>query len=481
MNRNTLASLLLLFSARKGNMGKCNLGTLGFQIVLVASAALMIASNVWAGTAVLSWNPNSEPTLAGYRVYYGESRPYSQRLDVSNVTRYTVDGLVEGRTYYFAVTAYTALNSESVYSNEVSKTIPDTTPPQLSSIAAVSPSSSSASLSWVTNEPATSRVEFGLTSAYGASSPLDSTLVTSHRVTLQGLARGTMYHYRIISQDAAGNAAMSSDATFTSALTADTTPPVISAVAASDVTSTGATVTWTTNEPSESQVEYGTTTAHGSTTPLNITLVTNHSMTLSGLSPSTTYHFRVTSPDAAGNIGTSADFTFTTAETSRLTNLSTRGPVSTSPDLMYGGFIIGGDAPKTVLIRGRGPSLSGAPFNVPGTLANPKIDVYSGQTVIARNDNWQTTDPLCLSPATACGNASEIIATGRDPCQPNPMQSVTPPGCIRESAVLITLPPGPYSVIMSGVNGGTGVGLFGVTEMDASGVTKLVNVSTRGV
>ncbi|MFZ5876474.1 MAG: SBBP repeat-containing protein, partial [Nitrospirota bacterium] len=179
--------------------------------------------------------------------------------------------------------------------------------------------------------------------------------------------------------------------------------------------------------------------------------------------------------------GGAADAFVVKLESGTLVNLSTRGPVLTSPNVMYGGFILRGDSPKQVLIRGRGPSMSGAPFNVPGTLANPKIDVYSGQTVIARNDNWQTTDPLCLSPATACGNTSEIIATGRDPCQPNPGQTVAPPGCANEAAVLITLPPGPYSVIMSGVNGGTGVGLFGVTEMDASGVTKLVNVSTRGV
>jgi hypothetical protein len=128
-------------------MGNGIMGIGRWRIALAAVAAMMIASDVWAGTAVLSWNRNSEPTLAGYRVYYGESRPYSQRLDVGNVTSYTVGGLAEGRTYYFAVTAYTALNSESVYSNEVSKTIPDTTPPQLSSIAAVSPSTSTATLS----------------------------------------------------------------------------------------------------------------------------------------------------------------------------------------------------------------------------------------------------------------------------------------------------------------------------------------------
>ncbi|MFZ5876659.1 MAG: PKD domain-containing protein [Nitrospirota bacterium] len=183
-------------------------------------------------------------------------------------------------------------------------------------------------------------------------------------------------------------------------------------------------------------------------------------------------------PNLANNTSTAAT---NVGDVSRLINLSTRGPVLTSPNVVYGGFILRGDAPKKLLIRGRGPSMGGAPFNVSGTLDNPQIEVYSGQTVIARNDNWQTTDPLCLSPATACGDASEVLATGLDPCQPNPGQSVSPPGCTNEAAVVLTLPPGPYSVVMSGVNGGTGIGLFGVTEIDSGTIPRLGNVSTRGV
>jgi hypothetical protein len=94
------------------------------------------------------------------------------------------------------------------------------------------------------------------------------------------------------------------------------TPPVISNVAPSGVTSSNATISWTTNAPADSQVAYGTTTAYGSTTTLDTTQVTSHSQTLSGLSPSTTYHYRVQSKDAAGNPAVSSDFVFTTASTS---------------------------------------------------------------------------------------------------------------------------------------------------------------------
>ena len=83
---------------------------------------------------------------------------------------------------------------------------------------------------------------------------------------------------------------------------------------ASSVTATGATITWTTNEASDTQVEYGTTTALRLVAPRSTpAMVTSHSHALSGLTPSTLYHYRVKSKDAAGNLATSADFTFTTA------------------------------------------------------------------------------------------------------------------------------------------------------------------------
>src|SRR5206468_2486308 len=99
----------------------------------------------------------------------------------------------------------------------------------------------------------------------------------------------------------------------TVAVVADTTPPVISSVLSTAVTFSSATVTWTTNEAADSQVDYGATTAYGTTTALNGTLVTAHSQGLIGLTASTLYHFRVKSKDAAGNLATSGDFSFTTA------------------------------------------------------------------------------------------------------------------------------------------------------------------------
>jgi YD repeat-containing protein len=281
---------------------------------------------------------------------------------------------------------------------------PDTTPPVISAVASVNITPSGATMIWTTDELSDSQVEYGATTAYGSSSALNSSLVTSHSVTLSGLTAGTLYHYRVKSRDAANNMATSGDFTFTTTSdtsaptgtviinngaaytnttavtltltcndtgsgcaymqiaidgTADNEPfntpfattysvtlltgdgtktvavkfkdgagnvsaqvtdtiildltlPSITSVAASGITVTGATLNWTTNELSDSQVEYGTTTAYGNSSTLNTSLVTSHSVTLSGLAASTTYHYRVKSKDAAGNLAVSSDFTFAT-------------------------------------------------------------------------------------------------------------------------------------------------------------------------
>jgi Bacterial Ig domain/Divergent InlB B-repeat domain/Fibronectin type III domain len=118
-----------------------------------------------------------------------------------------------------------------------------------------------------------------------------------------------------VARDAAGNRATSTAVGVTVANIAtspvDVTLPVTSRVSLS-VTSSGATIGWTTNEPSDTQVEYGLTTSYGRSAPLDTALVTSHSQTISGLAANTWYHFRMRSRDAAGNLGVSGDFKFKT-------------------------------------------------------------------------------------------------------------------------------------------------------------------------
>lgn len=88
--------------------------------------------------------------------------------------------------------------------------------------------------------------------------------------------------------------------------------PVISAVQSSAITSSAATISWTTDVSADSQVEFGTTTAYGSSSPLNSTLGTAHAVSLSGLSANTLYHYRVKSKNSSGVLTASSDYTFST-------------------------------------------------------------------------------------------------------------------------------------------------------------------------
>lgn len=362
------------------------------------------------GQATLSWtapttNVDSTPLtdLAGYKVYYGTSSgSYNSTIDAGNVTSTNIINLTEKVTYYFAVTAYDTAGNESSYSNEVSKAIPDLTPPAISDIVTANIISTGATFTWTTDEIASSQLEYGTTTSYGNSTTPDTTMVNSHTVTLSGLLPVTTYHVRVISLDPYGNSGSSADVSFTTpdlmppsgtvlindgaaltntnyviltlsctdvesgcgqmqfsedgttwslwenyisiksytfsniegtknlkvkyqdnagnvseqyiaSITLDTTSPAISAITSGNITTTEATITWTTNESASSQAEYGTTQYYDLSTPLDLNLVTNHSLTISNLSPSTNYHYRLKSIDEAGNIALSGDISFTTA------------------------------------------------------------------------------------------------------------------------------------------------------------------------
>lgn len=126
------------------------------------------------------------------------------------------------------------------------------------------------------------------------------------------VANGT-YTLTAVARDASNNQTISAPVTITVDNPLDTTAPIITGVQSASITTTSATINWTTDEVASSQVEYGVTTGYGSTTTLNSTAVTSHSQNLSGLAVNTLYHYRILSRDPSGNLATSADFSFTTA------------------------------------------------------------------------------------------------------------------------------------------------------------------------
>lgn len=123
------------------------------------------------------------------------------------------------------------------------------------------------------------------------------------------------------------------------------TVPENLAVTTSSITATTATIGWTTIALSDSQVQYGLTTSYGSSSTLNPSMVTAHSVNLTGLTNATTYHFRVLSRDAAGSLTTSADYTFTTGSAApthvRTANFTNDGQSSTAAATFSGSVAAG--------------------------------------------------------------------------------------------------------------------------------------------
>jgi hypothetical protein len=136
-----------------------------------------------------------------------------------------------------------------------------------------------------------------------------------------------------------------------------------------------------------------------------------------------------------------------------LANISTRLRVQTGDNTMIGGFIVTGTEPKTVIVRGLGPSLP-----LPGALTDPVIEVHgSAGELLAMNDNWRDAT-----------TSQDIIGSG------------LPPSNDLDSSLWGILNPGAYTVVVRGKNNTAGIALFEVYDLDQTVDSKLANVSTRG-
>ncbi len=158
---------------------------------------------------------------AGLRFEWGPTTAYdamtpAQPVTAASAFSASLTGLADNTTYHFRAKAEagasTALGEDLTFTT-LAKAPPDTAAPALSPPAAEA-ARAGATITWSTNEAATSRVEYGLTEQYGETTAEALSLTTSHIVELEGLLAGRTYHYRAISKDAAGNEAVSADAVF---------------------------------------------------------------------------------------------------------------------------------------------------------------------------------------------------------------------------------------------------------------------------
>lgn len=201
---------------------------------------------------------------------------------------------------------------------------PTYNPPVISNIQITGITQTAATITWTTDVTSDSSVMYGHTNAYASGTVSDASQVTSHSIALTGLLPHSLYHFKVSStSNVSFLTSSSADVTFSTL--GDITPPVISNVQVTNITDTSAMVSWTTDEPATSLVAYGLTPSYGSYASVP-GLVTNRTITLTGLTPSTTYHFVVASVDEEGNGATSTDANFITlpdtTPPSNVTNLS---------------------------------------------------------------------------------------------------------------------------------------------------------------
>ena len=231
----------------------------------------------------------------------------------------------------------------------------DTTPPVISNVMVSGITQTGAVITWQTDEPSTSQAMICEPEGGCIWTELDENLVTNHSVSISNLKPNTSYHVTATSTDAKENQAIA-EGDFKTLEQPTTTTLVISEIKVSKITDLSATISWATNEPATSQVEYGTTNAYGSTTTLDESLITSHGVTLAGLNPSTTYHFKIKSKDESGNEVASQDQTLTTISTTPATTevgpeIGKLAPDFTAPTLDGGEISLSQLRGKIVMIN----------------------------------------------------------------------------------------------------------------------------------
>ncbi|HEX8076637.1 MAG TPA: alkaline phosphatase family protein [Chthoniobacterales bacterium] len=162
-------------------------------------------------------------------------------------------------------------------------------------------------------------------------------------------------------------------------------------------------------------------------------------------------------PPIGGSINTPPVTDIFRAANASMLNNSTRLRAGAGDDVLIGGFIVGGSTKKKVVVRGLGPSLkvNGAP--IAGTLSDPMIELHrSDGAIVAANNNWKETQQ------------SQLQAAGLAPIDD------------REAALVASLDPGNYTVVLSGAQNTTGIGLVEVYDVEQTSAARLLNLAARG-
>lgn len=275
-------------------------------------------TDVRLNDAIISWTTTKESTAV---IQYGPTTDYGFTFTAANSfsTTHTVklENLRDGTTYHMR------LEGEDRAENPIASddyNFTTLTFPKILTVSAENKAEGQTEVKWTTNVQTTSEVEYyNETSAPKTQG--NSSLVREHSILVFGLEDATEYTFKVRGRDQFGYEAVSGENKFRTL--EDTTPPVISevksesnTVGSGDAAKIQIIVSWKTNEPTTSQVQYGEGLAgssYSAETDENAERVRDHLVVIGGLTPAKTYHFRVVSKDKAGNESKSQGYSILTS------------------------------------------------------------------------------------------------------------------------------------------------------------------------
>ena len=298
------------------------------------------------GTSIISdtevaihWVTDEQATSqVKYSTTQGGSYTETTQSSVLSQSHYVIiNGLTSDTTYYYQVVSED-INTNSTTSSEYSFTTekdPEYQHDPLASISDVSESvvtDQKAVISFKTDQPAQCYIEYGTSSGSYTEIPVvESDYNKNHAIHLSGLIFSTTYYYSISCADNLSNTVShGSEGDFTTledqGTESDSTAPSISSVSEEDIAGETATITWKTNEDTNSLVKYGITEDYehvaGNSAVMDVAdYVSEHSVIITNLTPSTKYYYAVVSYDEAGNKAESSQQDFTTSSPSTISSI----------------------------------------------------------------------------------------------------------------------------------------------------------------
>ena len=278
----------------------------GIPLALDIADVSVRATSSWK--LAISWNPPIDvgAGIAKYKIYRSTDRVH-YALVATTAGESFVDTNLNQQTYYYKIEACDSANNCGAFTAPVSllPTGKYTSPANLISGPEVTVTTRTATINWVTDRASNSGVEYGLASNhYYPTQAYNLNQVVSHSVTLDNLQAGTTYYYRSLWTDVDGNTGTSSEYVFT------TLPaPTVSDVKVSGINLYNATITFTTQNATAVELQYG----NSSQTVNTSTNTSTYSIPLNGLTPGTTYTFKLNPYDTSGYIYVFASsYSFTT-------------------------------------------------------------------------------------------------------------------------------------------------------------------------